>query len=140
MKNTEQLLKDFLKSDKPIDDILSESSVKQEIKMEEHKIEQPVIEAVVVREEIKQNPIIMEDTKSNEVLKEIKDLKTDIEMLKEILVEILNKTLNSETLLTEKLKTIQSNPVPVKKRIILNRDDSGKIISADLQEEKIENI
>jgi len=144
MKNPDELLKDFLKSDKPIDVIISESTPKQEKKMEENKIVedikvQPIIENSVITEDVKQNPIIIEDTKISLVLKELNDIKSDIEVLKEAIVEILNRSIQNNTLFTEKLKTIQNNPNPVKKRVLFNRDETGKIIGADLLEEKIES-
>jgi hypothetical protein len=160
MKNPDELLKDFLKSDKSIDVIISESTPKQEKKMEddlkydESKIEMGIekvkFESLTdlnrpftetenkIIEEIKNNPIRF-DNKDNLILKELTDIKSDIEVLKEAIVEILNRSIQNNTLFTEKLKTIQSNPNPIKKRVLFNRDETGKIIGADLLEEKIES-
>jgi len=77
---------------------------------------------VIIEKEVIPNEVIIT------LLTEVRDLKSDLEMLKEAIVEILNKSLQSDKLFKEKLT---SNSNQGRKKIILNRDESGKIISAE---------
>ena len=81
-----------------------------------------VIKEVIVEKEVVPNEAI------SLLLNEVKDLKYDLEMLKEAIVEILNKSLQSDKMFKEKLTSVSSQN---RKKIILNRDESGKIVSAE---------
>ena len=148
MNDTDKLLKEYLKGDQTIDDVLSTVAVlpekdiivedkveeiKPEVIVEEIPIPEPVIKEVIVEKEI----IVEREVIPNEsiviLLSEVKDLKSDLEMLKEAIVEILNKTLQSDKLFKEKLTSVSSQQ---RKKIILNRDESGKIVSAETVEIK----
>jgi hypothetical protein len=137
MKNPNELLNEFLKGDKPIDDILSTQKPIVENKIEEPK-QNSIVEDVkpIVESKPIENKIVVEKEiiYTEKLIPELKHIQDDIEMLKELLVEIMNKTLSSDKLLQEKLK----QPTNSRKKIILNRDESGKIISAESVEIKDE--
>ena len=148
-KSTDELLKQFLKEDKSVDDILSElPELKKEViieKIQEIKTELPTPNVIVeeVKTEIPLEPIlkikevIVEKIVEKKVIDKetlipiiegINELRSDIENIKEAIVEILNQTLQSNTLFTEKLKSGSSQD---RKKIVFNRDDDGKIVGAE---------
>ena len=144
MNDTDKLLKEYLKGNQNIDEVLSSSTKKEEVIQEEVVIQnnppEPVKE-VVKEPEVKIEPvpikevekvIIEKEVVPHEsialILSEMSCFKSDLDMIKEAIVEILNKTLNSDKQFTEKINSMNSQQ---RKKIILNRDDSGKIISAE---------
>ena len=148
-KSTNELLKQFLKEDKSVDDILSElpelkketviekiQEIKTEITIpnvivEEVKAEIP-IEPIVEIKEVIVEKIVEKEVISKEtlipIIEGINDLRSDIENIKEAIVEILNQTLQSNTLFTEKLKNSSNQD---RKKIVFNRDADGKIVGAE---------
>ena len=148
-KTTDELLKQFLKEDKSVDDILSElPELKKEAvieKIQEIKTETETLAPNVIVEEteitveplVEIKEVIIEKIVEKEVIPKealipiiegINELRSDIDMIKEAIVEILNKTLQSNNLFTEKLKDVNNQD---RKKIIFNRDESGKITGAE---------
>lgn len=164
MNKADRLLQDYLKSNKGIDEVLSEGKIEPVILTEE-KVEEktpitkpvdipqpqvPVIDTEKLKEDIQVSVTenikkLIEDSSTklylteqfNSLFNESKQLKSDIEMLKEAVVEILNKVLNSDKLFKERLQSTLNSG---NKKIVFNRDETGKIISADLKEEKEKDV
>ena len=163
-EKTEEYLQEFLKGDKSFDDVISEltpNKIFTETKIKEDLpiikdtrknvqpivekkvgpvIETKVVEKVVVREEIVPNKTLMEllqlvkDLKINiDIMRETSNsIENDMEMLKECMVETLNQTLTGNKIFKERLKN--SLEKKIKKKIDFIKDTDGRIVSAIMEE------
>ena len=87
------------------------------------------------------NPLFEENSKKIVKMQEtIESLTEKISILTELLVEVFNSTLAKEkqNSFNEEKSIIEPQKSKITKKIIINRDDKGKIISADLTEEGVE--
>ena len=91
------------------------------------------------------NPLFEENSKKLiEMQEKLETLTEKISILTELLVEVFNSTLAKEkqkeeqTSFNEEKSIIEPQKPKITKKIIINRDDKGKIISADLTEEGVE--